>query len=190
VVFLKRLADAQRDGDPIYAVIKGTAINNDGHLKMGYTAPSVQGQAEVIEMAQVVAGVPADSITYVEAHGTGTQLGDPIEIAALTQAFGKQTQRKQFCAIGSVKPNIGHLDTAAGIAGLIKTALALKFQQIPPSLNFQEPNPQIDFSATPFYVNATLQPWRSQGAPLRAGVSSFGIGGTNAHAILEEAPKV
>jgi non-ribosomal peptide synthase protein (TIGR01720 family) len=187
VVVLKRLADALADGDSIQAIILGGALNNDGSGKVGYTAPSVDGQAEVVSMAQAVAGVEPDSITYVEAHGTGTPLGDPIEIKALTQAFRRQTQRTGFCAIGSVKTNLGHLDTAAGVAGLMKTALALKHRQIPPSLHFESPNPEIDFSSTPFRVSARLAEWESPGVR-RAGVSSFGLGGTNAHVVLEEAP--
>ncbi len=190
VVVLKRLQDALRDGDTIHAVIKGSAINNDGALKVGYTAPSVEGQAQVIAAAQEAAGVSADSITYVEAHGTATPLGDPIEIAALTQAFRKGTDRTGFCAVGSVKTNLGHLDAAAGVTGLIKTALALRHRQIPPSLHFAAPNPKIDFAASPFYVNTKLAEWRSEEGPRRAGVSSFGMGGTNAHAVLEEAPAV
>lgn len=188
VVVLKRLEDAQRDGDYIHAVIKGSAVNNDGSLKVGYTAPSVDGQREVILEALALAGVEPETISYVETHGTGTVLGDPIEIKALTQAFRTSTNKKGFCAIGSLKTNIGHLDTAAGVAGLIKTVLALKHKQIPPSLHFQKPNPQIDFANSPFYVNTKLSEWKTNGTPRRAGVSSFGIGGTNAHVILEEAP--
>lgn len=188
VVVLKRLADAISDGDCIQAVIKGSAINNDGATKVNYTAPSVNGQATVIAMAQAVADVSPETITYVEAHGTGTFLGDPIEISALTQAFGTKTEKKGFCAIGSVKTNIGHLDTAAGMAGLIKTVLALKHKELPASINFQKPNPQIDFSNTPFYVNTQLSPWKTNGIPRRAGVNSLGVGGTNAHVILEETP--
>ncbi len=188
IVVLKRLEDAIADGDCIHAIIKASAINNDGSKKVGYTAPSVDGQAQVIAEALAVAGVKSDMISYVEAHGTGTALGDPIEIAALTKSFRATTDKKGFCAIGSVKTNIGHLDTAAGIAGLIKTVLALKHKQIPPSLHFQQPNPQIDFTNSPFYVNNKLSEWKSNGQPRRAGVSSFGIGGTNAHVILEEAP--
>ncbi|HSK75390.1 MAG TPA: amino acid adenylation domain-containing protein, partial [Thermoanaerobaculia bacterium] len=188
VVLLKRLDDALRDGDTIHAVLKGSAINNDGAQKVGYTAPGVEGQAEVITQALEAAGVPADSVTYVEAHGTATPLGDPIEVAALVEAFRPGTARTGFCAIGSVKTNVGHLDAAAGVAGLIKTALALKHRQIPPSLHFREPNPQIDFAASPFYVNTRLADWTVAEGPRRAGVSSFGIGGTNAHAVLEEAP--
>ncbi|MBD2508878.1 SDR family oxidoreductase [Nostoc muscorum FACHB-395] len=188
IVVLKRLEDALEDGDTIHAVIKGSAINNDGSFKVSYTAPRIDGQAKVIRTAQVVAEVEPETITYIEAHGTGTSLGDPIEIAALTQAFRASTDKKGFCAIGSVKTNIGHLDAAAGITGLIKTVLALKHQQIPPSLHFQEPNPQIDFANSPFYVNTKLTQWTTNNIPRRAGVSSFGIGGTNAHVILEEAP--
>ncbi|MDZ8136604.1 MAG: beta-ketoacyl synthase N-terminal-like domain-containing protein [Nostoc sp. DedQUE04] len=188
IVVLKRLEDAIADGDFIHAIIKASAINNDGSKKVGYTAPSVDGQAQVIAEALAVARVKSDMISYVEAHGTGTALGDPIEIAALTKSFRATTDKKGFCAIGSVKTNIGHLDTAAGIAGLIKTVLALKHQQIPPSLHFQQPNPQIDFINSPFYINNKLSEWKSNGQPRRAGVSSFGIGGTNAHVILEEAP--
>jgi acyl transferase domain-containing protein len=188
LVVLKRLADALADGDTIHAVIKGSAINNDGALKVGYIAPSVDGQAEVIAEALANAGVGATTISYVEAHGTATPLGDPIEIAALTKAFRATTDRNGFCAIGSVKTNIGHLDAAAGVAGLIKTVLALKHRQLPPSLHFRSANPNIDFANTPFYVNAALAPWPSGRQPRRAGVSAFGVGGTNAHVILEEAP--
>lgn len=188
IVVLKRLADAVADGDTIHAVIKGSAINNDGSAKAGYTAPSVEGQAEVILAAQAIAGVSADSISYIEAHGTGTTLGDPIEVAALTQAFRESTHRRGYCGIGSVKTNVGHLDAAAGVAGLIKTVLALKHRILPPSLNFDQPNPQIDFSSSPFYVNTVSKEWPRAATPRRAGVSSFGIGGTNVHMIVEEAP--
>jgi non-ribosomal peptide synthase protein (TIGR01720 family) len=188
IVVLKRLEDTLNDGDFIHAVIKGSAINNDGSNKVSYTAPRVEGQAKVIKTAQLVAELEAETITYVEAHGTGTSLGDPIEIAALTQAFQSSTKKKNFCAIGSLKTNIGHLDVAAGVAGLIKTVLALKHKQIPPSLHFEEANPQIDFANSPFYVNNKLSEWKVDKHPRRAGVSSFGIGGTNAHVILEEAP--
>ncbi|MFN6562985.1 MAG: SDR family oxidoreductase [Nostoc sp. ChiSLP01] len=188
LVVLKRLEEAIADGDCIHAIIKGSAINNDGSDKVSYTAPSVNGQAKVIRAAQVMAEVEPDTISYIEAHGTGTSLGDPVEIAALTQAFRTKTQKKGFCAIGSVKTNIGHLDSTAGVAGLIKTVLALKHKQIPPSLNFEEPSPQIDFANSPFYVNNQLSDWKTNGTPRRAGVSSFGFGGTNAHVILEEAP--
>ncbi|MEH2238959.1 SDR family oxidoreductase [Nostoc sp.] len=190
IVVLKRLEDALADQDSIHAVIKGSAINNDGSFKVSYTAPRIDSQAKVIKTAQVVAEVEPETITYIEAHGTGTSLGDPIEIAALTQAFRTSIQNKGFCAIGSVKTNIGHLDAAAGVTGLIKTVLALKHKQIPPSLHFEEPNPQIDFTNSPFYVNTTLSEWKTNGTPRRAGVSSFGIGGTNAHIILEEAPAI
>ncbi|MCP4701299.1 MAG: amino acid adenylation domain-containing protein, partial [Gammaproteobacteria bacterium] len=186
IVVLKRLADAISDGDCIHAVIKGSATNNDGSMKVGYTAPGVKGQTAVISEAQAVAGVAAESISYVETHGTGTALGDPIEITALSQAFN--SKKSGFCAIGSVKTNIGHTDTAAGATGLIKTILALKHRLIPPSLHFTEPNPDIDFADSPFYVNTELSEWKTKGMPRRAGVSSFGIGGTNAHIILEEAP--
>ncbi|HJP95193.1 MAG TPA: SDR family NAD(P)-dependent oxidoreductase [Pyrinomonadaceae bacterium] len=188
LVVLKRLADAIDDGDYIHAILRGSAINNDGSVKVGFTAPSVEGQAQVISEALGVAGVDAETITYVEAHGTGTPLGDPIEIAALTKAFSASTQKRNFCAVGSVKTNMGHLDAAAGIAGLIKTILALKNRMLPPSLHFVQPNPVIDFANSAFYVNANLAPWQANGAPRRAGVSSFGIGGTNAHVIVEEAP--
>ena len=186
VVVLKRLADAINDRDTIHAVIKGSAINNDGAMKVGYTAPAVEGQASVIEEALAFAAIEPDTIGYVEAHGTGTALGDPVEIAALTQAFRVSTDASGFCAIGSVKTNIGHLDAAAGVAGLIKTILALEHRQIPPSLHFEQPNPNIDFANSPFFVNMQLRSW--DGSPRRAGVSSFGIGGTNAHVVLEEAP--
>src|SRR5579859_683524 len=189
IVVLKRLSDAIADGDNILAVIKGSAINNDGSQKVGYTAPSVEGQAKVIRAAQAMAGVTADTISYVEAHGTGTSLGDPIEIAALTQAFRQTTEGRQYCAVGSLKSNLGHLDAAAGVAGLIKTVLQLQHKQLVPSLHFEEPNPKIDFLNSPFYVNTKLQEWPSTGGPRRAGVSSFGIGGTNAHVVLEEAPE-
>ena len=189
IVVLKRLEDALKDGDTIDAVIKGSAVNNDGAMKVSYTAPRIDSQAAVIRSAQLMAEVAPDSITYIEAHGTGTALGDPIEIAALTQAFRQETEQPGFCAIGSVKTNIGHLDAAAGIASLIKTVLALKHQQIPPSLHFQQPNPQIDFERSPFYVNTVLTDWPSSPQPRRAGVSSFGIGGTNVHVVLEEGPE-
>lgn len=188
IVVLKRLANALEDGDAIDAVIIGSAINNDGSGKVGYTAPSVTGQAKVIKEALEMADVDPEAIAYIEAHGTGTPLGDPIEVAALTQAFGTGGNRKGSCAIGSVKTNVGHLNSAAGIAGLIKTVLALKGRMIPPSLNFSKPNPKINFKSSPFYVNTTLRDWKTEGVPRRAGVSSFGVGGTNAHVVLEEAP--
>jgi amino acid adenylation domain-containing protein len=188
IVVLKRLEEAREDGDRIYAAIKGSAVNNDGDLKVGYTAPGIEGQARVIRAALEVAEVAPETVGYVEAHGTGTELGDPVEISALTQAFRTAEGRRGRCAIGSVKTNIGHLDAAAGIAGLIKVVLALDRKLLPPSLHFEQPNPQIDFAAGPFYVNTQPTPWKADGAPRRAGVSSFGIGGTNAHVVLEEAP--
>lgn len=190
IVVLKRFADAVRDGDKIEAIIKGGALNNDGALKVSFTAPSVTGQAEVIAMAQAIADVEPDTISYVEAHGTATPMGDPIEVEALTKAFRLKTDKKQFCGIGSVKSNLGHLDSAAGVAGLLKTLLAMQNKQIPPSLNYHNPNPQIDFENSPFYVVDKLTPWETEnGTPRRAGISSFGIGGTNAHIILEETPE-
>ena len=183
MVLLKSLAEALEDGDHIYAVILGTAVNNDGSSKAGYTAPSPEGQAAVIEEAMAVANASPDSISYVETHGTGTFLGDPIEVAALSRVFANA---QGPCALGSVKTNIGHLDTAAGIASLIKTVLAVSHGEIPPSLNFNRPNPGIDFANSPFHVNTQLTPWPS--TPCRAGVSSFGIGGTNVHVILESPP--
>jgi amino acid adenylation domain-containing protein len=187
VVLLKRLDLALRDRDNIHAVIKGSAINNDGAMKVGYTAPSVDGQVEVI--SEAMRDIDPNTITYIETHGTGTVLGDPIEIAALAQAYKGHTQKKGFCALGSVKTNVGHLDTAAGVTGLIKTVLAIKHKMLPPTLHFEQSNPQIDFTNSPFFVNNKLSEWKSNGAPRRAGVSSFGIGGTNAHIILEEAPE-
>lgn len=187
-VALKRLEDALADGDRIWAVIKGTAVNNDGAAKAGYLAPSVDGQAAAIATAHRAAGVSADTIGYVECHGTGTYLGDPIEVAALTQAFGETTDRTGFCKIGSVKTNIGHTDTAAGVASLIKAALALHHRQLPPSLGYEAPNPAIDLIGSPFRVNDRLSEFPALGAPRRAAVNSLGVGGTNAHAVLEEAP--
>jgi acyl transferase domain-containing protein/short-subunit dehydrogenase len=188
MVLLKPLAHARRDGDHIYATIRGSAVNNDGAAKAGFTAPSITGQAAVIAEALANAGVGPETIGYVEAHGTGTRQGDPIEIAGLTRAYRQGTGRSGYCAIGSVKSNIGHLDAASGIAGLIKTALALKTEQIPATLHFKHSNPGIDFPSTPFVVNASLRPWPRGLEPRLAGVSSFGMGGTNAHVILEEAP--
>ena len=188
VVVLRRLEDAIADRDHIYAVIRGTAINNDGASKAGYLAPSVQGQASCIVEAHGIADVSADSIGYVECHGTGTYLGDPIEVSALTEAFRQSTEETQFCRIGSVKTNIGHLDTAAGVASLIKAALILEREKIPASLNFEKPNPTIDFDNSPFIVNNTLTEWPRGSKPRRAGVQSLGVGGTNAHIILQEAP--
>ena len=189
-VVLRRLEDAIDDGDHIWAVVRGTAVNNDGAAKAGYLAPSVEGQARAVAEAHGVAGVSADTIGYVECHGTGTYLGDPIEVAALTQAFNETTQDSGFCGIGSVKTNIGHTDTAAGVASLIKVSLALHHGQIPPSLGYEAPNPAIDFDGSPFRVTDRLSDFpRLKGAPRRAGVNSLGVGGTNAHAVVEEAPK-
>jgi amino acid adenylation domain-containing protein len=189
VVVLKLLRKALEDKDHIYAVIKGSAINNDGDRKTGYTAPSVKGQVEVIRAAMNFARVEPESIQYVECHGTATTLGDPIEIEALRQAY--QNAPRQSCAIGCVKSNMGHLDSAAGIAGLIKAVLSLKNKQLPPSINYTKPNPAIDFSGSPFYVNTVTKDWETADHNLRrAAVSSFGIGGTNAHVVLEEAPSV
>ncbi|HEX2675881.1 MAG TPA: beta-ketoacyl synthase N-terminal-like domain-containing protein, partial [Polyangiales bacterium] len=190
LVVLRRLEDALADGDRIYAVIKGSAVNNDGSGKVGYLAPSVEGQSAAVAEALAVAGVSADSIGYVECHGTGTAVGDPIEVAALTAAFRETTDKRGYCAIGSVKTNIGHLDTAAGVASLIKAALCLEHGQIPPSLNFEKPNPLIDFAATPFFVNAQLRefPEAKRGQRRRATVNSLGVGGTNAHMVLEAPP--
>ncbi|HTY56399.1 MAG TPA: SDR family NAD(P)-dependent oxidoreductase [Candidatus Binataceae bacterium] len=187
IVVLRRLEDAVRDGDAISAVIRGTAINNDGSRKVGFLAPSVAGQAEVIAEALATADVSADSISYIEAHGTGTRVGDPIEIEALARAFRASSARRGFCAIGSLKSNVGHLDAAAGVAGLIKTTLALKNREIPATVNFRKPNPLIDFAASPFWVAAERTEWKSETGARRAGVTSLGIGGTNAHAVLEEA---
>ena len=190
MLVLKRLEEAVADGDTIHAVIIGSAVNNDGAAKIGFTAPSVEGQAAVIEEALLSANVSADDISYVETHGTGTILGDPIEVAGLTKAFQRFTERKGFCALGSVKTNIGHLDAGATAAGLIKTVLALRHEQLPPSLNYERPNPEIDFTNSPFRVNAALSAWTRGDKPRRAGVSSFGLGGTNAHIVIEEAPAV
>lgn len=188
VLVLRRLADAVEAGDHIYAVLRGSAINNDGAGKVGYLAPSVDGQARVIAEALAIADVDADTIGYVEAHGTGTPVGDPIEIAALTQAFRETSTAAGTCRIGSVKGNIGHTDTAAGAAGVIKVALALHHQALPPSLNFTAPNPDCAFDGSPFVVQSHLTPWPAGGAPRRAGISSLGVGGTNAHVVVEEAP--
>jgi len=189
ILVLKRLADALADGDNIHAIIKGSAVNNDGAEKAGYTAPSVDGQADVVAEALSNAGVEAESITYLEAHGSGTPVGDPVEVRALTKAFRSFTQRSNYCAIGSVKANVGHLDAAAAVAGMIKTILALKHRTLPPSIHFSQANPEIDFQSTPFYVNTRLQKWTSAG-PRRAGVMSTGMGGTNAYVVFEEAPEL
>ncbi|SKA67775.1 hybrid non-ribosomal peptide synthetase/type I polyketide synthase [Desulfobaculum bizertense] len=187
-VVLKRLSDAERDGDHIWAVIRANAVNNDGSRKAGYTAPGLEGQMRVIQEALELSALPPESISYIETHGTGTPLGDPIEVEALTRVYRQYTDKKQFCSLGSVKANIGHLDSAAGVASLIKVALALKNKELPPTPNFTAPNPAINFAESPFIVNEKLRPWESSRFPRRAGVSSFGIGGTNAHLILEEAP--
>lgn len=187
-IVLKRLDKAIQDNDNIIAVIKGSAINNDGNRKVGYTAPSIEGQVEVIKTAQKVANVTPASISYIEAHGTATKLGDPIEVEALNAVFG--ASEKKYCSLGTVKSNLGHLDAAAGIIGFIKTALCLRNKKLVPSLHFNTPNPEINFEAGSFYVNTTYKDWTSEASTLRAGVSSFGIGGTNAHIILEEAPQV
>ncbi|HYH96005.1 MAG TPA: beta-ketoacyl synthase N-terminal-like domain-containing protein, partial [Hyalangium sp.] len=188
VVVLKRLDEALADGDTVHAVILGSAINNDGAQKVGYTAPSIEGQAEVIVRAQAAAGVTPETLSYVEAHGTATPLGDPIEVAALTKAFRRGTVPKQSCAIGSLKSNLGHLDVAAGVTGLLKVALSLEHELIPATLHFHRPNPELALEDSPFFVNAQPRPWPRGERPRRAAVSAFGIGGTNAHAILEEAP--
>lgn len=189
VVVLKRLAEAMAQGDRIHAVIRGVALNNDGAMKVGFGAPSVEGQAQVIAMAQAMAGVPPDTIESVEAHGTATLLGDPIEMAALNQAFGAGTTKRGFCAIGSLKSNMGHLASAAGAVAVIKMALELEREAIPPSLHFKRSNPQINFAGSPFFVNTKLREWkRRAGEPRRGAVSSFGVGGTNAHVVMEEAP--
>ncbi|MEW9551901.1 SDR family NAD(P)-dependent oxidoreductase [Nonomuraea sp. NPDC050783] len=185
---LKRLSDAVADGDHIRAVVIGNAINNDGATKMGFSAPSAEGQAAAVAQALGVARIDPRTVTYVEAHGTGTALGDPIEVAALSSVLGAGTDEAGWCGIGSVKTNIGHLGPAAGIAGFIKTVLALEHGLIPPSLNFEKPNPRIDFGTNPFHVVSALTKWETNGFPRRAGVSSFGIGGTNAHVIVEQAP--
>jgi acyl transferase domain-containing protein len=187
-VLLRRLSDAVADGDPIYAVVKGWAVNNDGSAKASYAAPSLEGQADVVARAHRHAGVSADTITYVEAHGTGTPVGDPIEIGALTKAFRLTTDRAGFCAVGSVKTNVGHLDPAAGVASLVKTVLALRHKELPPSLHCETVNPAIEFEGSPFFVNTECAAWPADGGPRRAGVSGFGIGGTNVHLVLEEAP--
>ncbi|HEX4337016.1 MAG TPA: amino acid adenylation domain-containing protein [Polyangiaceae bacterium] len=188
LVVLKRLSDAKADGDTIHAVIRGGALNNDGATKVSFTAPSVEGQATVIALAQEAAGVDARSISYVEAHGTATPLGDPIEVEALTLAFREKTADTGFCGLGSVKSNFGHLTAAAGVTGVLKTVLALEHELIPGTVHFTTPNPNIDFAASPFYVVAAPTPWPRSATPRRAGVSSFGVGGTNAHVVLEEAP--
>jgi len=188
VVVLRRLADALADGDQILAIIKGSAANNDGAMKVGFLAPSVEGQSRVITEALAVSGVDADSVSYVEAHGTGTIVGDPIEVTALTEAYRRHTQKSGFCRIGSLKSNIGHLGEAAGALGFIKTVLSLQHRQLPPTLNYTAPNPRVDFASSPFIVNDALREWTAADGPRRAGVTALGAGGTNCHVILEEAP--
>ena len=188
LVVLKRLEDALADGDTIRSVVKGSAMNNDGSQKFSFSAPTIEGQVAVVAEALDAAGVHPEAISYVEAHGTGTRVGDPIEVAALTRAFRAHTQKRGYCPIGSVKTNIGHMDAAAGAVSLIKTTLCLEHRQIPASLNFEKPNPEIDFESSPFFVNTELRAWETDALPRRACISSFGMGGTNAHVILEEAP--
>ena len=189
VVVLRRLSDAIAENDHIYAVVKATAINNDGASKVGYLAPSVDGHAQVVVEAQELAGVNPESIQYVEAHGTGTPMGDPIEVAALTQAFRRSTSAKGFARIGSTKPTVGHLDTAAGVASIIKTSLALTQKTFPPMAGYTGENPLLNLESSPFVLSPETDPWPRGAEPRRAGVSSLGVGGTNAHAILEEAPE-
>ncbi len=188
LVVLKRLADARAAGDPLVALVRATAVNNDGSRKMGYTAPSVLAQAALIGEAHALAEVSADAVSYVEAHGTGTILGDPVEVAALTRAFRRTSPRVGFCALGSLKTNVGHMDAAAGVGSFIKTALALQHRELPASLNFTRANPELALESSPFYVNDRLRPWDTDALPRCAGVNSLGVGGTNVHAILEEAP--
>ena len=189
VVVLKRLDDALADGDTVRAVIRGSAINNDGKLKVGYSAPAVEGQAEVLTEAWSAAGIDPATLSYFEAHGTGTPMGDTIEVKALTRAMQPHSPRRGFAALGAIKTSIGHLDVASGVAGLVKTVLALEHRQIPPSLHFAQASPEIDFAASPVRPATRLADWPSPpGVPRRAGVSSFGLGGTNAHVVVEEAP--
>lgn len=185
-VLLQRLEDAIADRRPIYAVIRGAAVNNDGGTSQSYVAPSEDGQERAIATAHRVAGIDARTISYLECHGTATRMGDPVEIRALTRAFRRHTSDTGFCAVGSLKTNVGHMSTAAGVGAVIKTALALKNKTLPASLHYKRPNPEIDFPSTPFYVVDSTRPWTSDG-PRRAGVSAFGVGGTNAHVVLEEA---
>lgn len=189
IVLLKRLEDALRDGDRIFAVIRGYGINNDGSDKIGFTAPSVEGQADAISSALANAGVDPSTIGYVECHGTATPLGDPIEFGGLRSAFAEAGDKRQLCALGSVKGNVGHLDAAAGVSGLIKTALALYHAKIPGMANYQRPNPRINLDDSPFYIPASTTDWPATEGPRRAGVSSFGVGGTNVHLVLEQRPR-
>ena len=186
-MLLKRLSDAVADGDQILAVLRGSAINNDGAQKVGFLAPSVGGQARVISEALAVAGVSAADVSFVEAHGTGTAIGDPIEVKALTQAFRESTDKRGYCALGSVKANIGHLGEAAGMAAFIKTVMALTHKQIPPLVNFTRPSSALDLPETPFFINTALQAWAGP-SPRVAGITALGAGGTNAHVLIEEAP--
>ncbi|SEM10331.1 type I polyketide synthase [Streptacidiphilus jiangxiensis] len=189
LVVLKRLDEALADGDRVHAVIRGSALNNDGSRKIGYTAPSAAGQTEVVTAALRAAGVDAAGIGYVEAHGTGTELGDGIEVSALTEAYRESTDATGYCALGSVKANVGHLDAAAGVTGLIKTVLAVREGVVPPSINCEQPNPQIDWENSPFFVNTEARPWPVTAGPRRAAVSAFGLGGTNVHVVVEQAPR-
>ena len=189
VVLLKRLEDAMRDGDQIYAVIRGFAVNNDGSAKIGYTAPSVEGQSNVIALALEAANIEPDTIGYIEAHGTATPLGDPIELTALSNAYGKCADKKGFCTIGSVKTNVGHLDIAAGVTGLIHASHVVRHGLLPPTLHFHRSNPNFNLEGSPFRVNTKLSDWKNSVGPRRAGVSAFGVGGTNAHVVIEQAPE-
>ena len=189
VVLLKRVEDAIKDGDTIYAVIKGYATNNDGGDKVSYTAPSVEGQSEVISMALAMADIDPATMGYVEAHGTATPIGDPIEITGLANAYRHYTDEKSYCAIGSLKANLGHLDVASGAIGVIKTALSVHHNELAPQIHFTAPNPRLNIEDSPFYVNVERQAWPERGHPRRASVSSFGVGGTNAHVVMEQAPK-
>ncbi len=187
-VVLKRFDEAIQDRDLIRAVIRGSALNNDGGAKMTWTGPAVAGQADVIATAMAMASVQPEEIDYVETHGTGTRLGDPVEVAALTLAYGDGSERPRTCRLGSVKPNVGHLSAAAGMASLLKVVLALEHREIPPSINYARPNPEVDFNTGGFVVNDSLVPWDGNDGPRLAGVSSFGMGGTNVHLVVEEAP--
>ena len=190
VVLLKRVEDAIRDGDQIYAVIRGFALNNDGSAKIGYTAPSVEGQSNVIALALEAANIDPETIGYIEAHGTATPLGDPIELTALSNVFRVHGEkRKQFCTIGSAKTNVGHLDIAAGVTGLIYAAHIVRHGVFPPTLHFRKSNANFDLENSPFRVNTERSEWKDDFSPRRAGVSAFGVGGTNAHVVIEQAPE-
>ncbi|EGQ8542256.1 acyltransferase domain-containing protein [Vibrio parahaemolyticus] len=190
LVVLKRLDEAIRDRDNIISVIRGFAVNNDGSAKVSYTAPSVDAQVRAITTAHAMAGWSADDISYIEAHGTGTRLGDPIEVTALTKAFRQTTKRRSFCWLGSVKTNVGHMDTAAGVTGFIKASLCLQNAELPPSINYETPNPACDFPSSPFKIVQKLESWKPESGVRRAGVTSLGMGGTNAHVVLEQAPEM